>query len=70
MRDINRHHRQGHLFIIGGHEDREDDKIILKRFIDLCGGPEARIFVLTAASTLGGPLRRPRYADGAQPGPR
>jgi cyanophycinase len=44
--------RKPHLVIIGGHEDREDDKVILKRFVDLCGGPKARIFVLTAASTL------------------
>ena len=42
----------GHLVIIGGHEDREHDKVILQRFVELSGGPGARIFVLTAASTL------------------
>lgn len=42
----------GHLVIVGGHEDRKDDKVILSRFVDLAGGPEARIFVLTAASRV------------------
>lgn len=46
------HRAPGHLVIIGGREDREDDKIILRRFVELCGGPGSRIFVLTAASTL------------------
>jgi cyanophycinase len=43
--------RTGHLLIIGGGEDRERDKTILSRFVDLCGGADARIVVLTAAST-------------------
>jgi cyanophycinase len=51
-KEANGQGHRGHLVIIGGHEDREDDKVILKRFVDLCGGPGARIFVLTAASTL------------------
>jgi len=41
----------GHLVIIGGHENRQHDMLILERFVALAGGPEARIFVLTAAST-------------------
>jgi len=41
----------GHLVIIGGGEDRKNDKAILSRFIQLAGGPESRIVVLTAAST-------------------
>ncbi|HEX6707233.1 MAG TPA: cyanophycinase [Albitalea sp.] len=44
-----RRHR-GHLFIIGGAEDREDAKLVLSRFVELAGGAEARIAVLTAAS--------------------
>jgi cyanophycinase len=40
----------GHLFIIGGAEDREEDKLVLARFVELAGGPDARIAVLTAAS--------------------
>jgi cyanophycinase len=42
--------RRGHLFIIGGAEDREEDKVVLSRFVDLAGGESARIAVLTAAS--------------------
>src|SRR4051794_5982000 len=41
----------GHLVIIGGGEDRKNDKAILSRFIQLAGGPESTILVLTAAST-------------------
>ena len=41
----------GHLVIVGGHENRKHDMVILARFVALAGGPEARIFVLTAAST-------------------
>jgi cyanophycinase len=44
--------RVGHLVIIGGGEDRERDKTILSRFIALAGGPESKIVVLTAASTI------------------
>jgi len=42
----------GHLVIIGGGEDREHDKVVLSRFVELAGGEDARIVVLTAASTL------------------
>lgn len=42
--------RTGHLVIVGGHENRISDKVILERFVELAGGPEANIFVLTAAS--------------------
>jgi cyanophycinase len=38
--------------MIGGGEDREHDKTILCRFIELAGGARAKIVVLTAASTL------------------
>jgi cyanophycinase len=41
----------GHLFIIGGAEDREEDKLVLARFVELAGGPDARIAVVTAASS-------------------
>ncbi|MGV7207419.1 cyanophycinase [Oxalobacteraceae bacterium A2-2] len=43
---------EGHLLIIGGHEDREDDKEILARFVELSGGKSSRIVVITAASTV------------------
>jgi len=44
--------KYGHLVIIGGHEDREHAKEILARFVELAGGPAARIVVITAASKL------------------
>jgi cyanophycinase len=44
--------RIGHLVIIGGGEDRERDKTILSRVIELAGGSDAKIVVLTAASTV------------------
>ncbi len=42
--------RIGRLMIIGGAEDKLKDKIILQRFVELCGGPSSRIRVLSAAS--------------------
>lgn len=42
----------GHLVIIGGHEDRRHDKEILTRFVELSGGENARIVVITAASKV------------------
>ncbi|WP_305823133.1 cyanophycinase [Massilia brevitalea] len=44
--------KHGHLVIIGGHEDREHRKEILSRFVELAGGAEARIVVITAASKI------------------
>ena len=43
---------QGHLVIIGGGEDRKHDKAILTRFVELAGGADARIVVITAASQI------------------
>jgi cyanophycinase len=40
----------GRLLAIGGAEDRQQDPIILRRFVELCGGASARILVMTAAS--------------------
>jgi cyanophycinase len=45
-------HSHGHLVIIGGHEDKQDDMNILRRFVELSGGPQARIVVITAASAV------------------
>jgi len=44
--------KHGHLVIIGGHEDRQHGKEILTRFVELAGGAEARIVVITAASKI------------------
>lgn len=43
--------RNGHLVIVGGHENRKCDMVILDRFVALAGGPSATIFVLTTASS-------------------
>jgi cyanophycinase len=42
----------GHLVIIGGGEDRKRDKEILSRFVELAGGKDAKIVVITAASSI------------------
>ena len=42
----------GHLVIIGGHEDRKHDMEILTRFVELAGGKDARIVVISAASSI------------------
>jgi cyanophycinase len=46
----------GHLVIVGGGEDREHDKEVLCRFIELAGGAEARIAVVTTASSIPGEM--------------
>jgi cyanophycinase len=40
----------GHLLIIGGNEDKKGDCRILKRFVEMAGGRDARIAVLTTAT--------------------
>lgn len=42
--------RTSRLVIVGGAEDRLQDRIILRKFADYCGGSQARIRVITAAS--------------------
>ena len=44
------HQRTGHLVIVGGAEDRLQDRVILRKFIEYSGGPKARIRLITAAS--------------------
>jgi cyanophycinase len=39
--------------VIGGAEDKIDDKVILSRFLKLAGGPEGHIVVISTASSLG-----------------
>jgi cyanophycinase len=43
----------GTVMIIGGAEDKVRDRLILARFIKLAGGREARIAVISSASSLG-----------------
>jgi cyanophycinase len=45
--------RAGHLLIIGGAEDKLRQRQILARFVALAGGPDARIVVISTASSLG-----------------
>ncbi|SFC80460.1 cyanophycinase [Massilia yuzhufengensis] len=44
--------KYGHLVIIGGHEDRQHGMEILTRFVELAGGADANIVVITAASQV------------------
>jgi cyanophycinase len=45
--------RSGHLLIIGGAEDKLRQRQILSRFVSLAGGSEARVAVISTASSLG-----------------
>jgi cyanophycinase len=40
------------LMAVGGNEDRREEMAVLRRFVQHCGGPQARIVVLTAASAV------------------
>ena len=42
--------RTARLVIVGGAEDRQQDRVILRRFIEYSGGPLGRIRLITAAS--------------------
>jgi cyanophycinase len=43
----------GPVVIIGGAEDKRRDRVILSTFTELAGGADARIVVISTASTLG-----------------
>ncbi len=43
---------RGFIIPIGGAEDKISDRIILRRFIEICGGPHARIAIIPTASEL------------------
>lgn len=43
--------RKGSLFVVGGAEDRNGHKLILRRFIEESGGTSARIVVIATASS-------------------
>ncbi len=44
----------GTLLAIGGGEDRSGDRVILRRFVDLAGGPSARVVLVGTATTVPG----------------
>jgi cyanophycinase len=43
----------GTVIVIGGAEDKVRDRVILGRFVQLAGGPDAAIAVVSTASSLG-----------------
>lgn len=45
-------HQRGHLIPIGGAEDHLDDRVILRRFVRVAGGRDARIAILPTASRM------------------
>jgi len=45
--------RAGHLLIIGGAEEKLRQRQILSRFVSLAGGPDARVAIISTASSLG-----------------
>ncbi len=51
---------EGHVIVIGGAEDKVRERVILTRFVKLAGGSDARIAVISAASSLG-PLAGDMY---------
>jgi len=51
-----RTHTSGYLIPIGGAEDKRMQRYILKRVVELAGGPNARMVIIPAASTLPGEL--------------
>jgi cyanophycinase len=50
----------GHVIVIGGAEDKVRERVILNRFVKLAGGHDARICVISTASSLG-PLAGEMY---------
>ncbi len=52
-------HTRGWIVPVGGAEEKEQDAIILRRFVEVSGGEEARIAIIPTASRL--PDTGPRY---------
>ena len=44
--------RPGSLMVIGGAEDRRGDRLVLRRFVELCRQPQPRVVVLPSASAF------------------
>ena len=44
--------QQGPVMAIGGAEDKFRDRVILSKFVELSGGPDARIVVIPTASSI------------------
>ncbi len=52
-------HTRGWIVPVGGAEDKEQDAVILRRFVEVSGGSAARIAIIPTASRL--PETGPRY---------
>ena len=52
---------RGWIIPIGGAEEKENDRAILARFVELCGGADADIVVIPTASRLA--ATGPRYVE-------
>jgi cyanophycinase len=52
----------GAVILIGGAEDKRRDRVILGRFVEMAGGKDAHIVVISTASTLGD-LATERYRE-------
>ncbi len=53
--------QRGWIIPVGGAEEKENDRAILARFVELCGGKDADIVVIPTASKLLG--TGPRYVE-------
>ncbi|HEY8375838.1 MAG TPA: cyanophycinase, partial [Nannocystis sp.] len=49
---IEDNHRRGYIVPVGGAEDKEQDPVILRRFVEVSGGAGARIAIIPTASRL------------------
>ena len=52
----------GPVILIGGAEDKRRDRIILTRFVEVAGGEDAHVVIISTASTLGD-LATERYGE-------
>src|SRR5512141_1382812 len=52
----------GTVIVIGGAEDKMRDRLILSRFVELAGGSDARVAIISSASSLGA-LAGERYSS-------
>lgn len=49
---VEEHHTRGWIVPVGGAEDKEQDAVILRRFLEVSGGTAARIAVIPTASRM------------------
>jgi cyanophycinase len=49
---VEEHHERGYIVPVGGAEEKETDPAILRKFVEVSGGSDARIAILPTASQL------------------